>query len=145
MAAGGQSSTPPPTKSCLKHGRGRLLSFFFVQFIALVLSTYNNVPYDYQMAFSPFCSAIYALGLMRLISRCYAEPQCSTHPNRCLLVPGLSIPFGFPFVLACPVLALIALFYWSSLCSCRATMHIPFSYTYSVFVMLSGFLPHQQY
>ena len=80
------------------------------------------------MVFSPICSAVYAFGLVRLISRCYAVPQCFTHPNRCLLVPGLSIPFGLPFVLACPVLACITLLYWSSLCSCRATVHIPFSY-----------------
>ena len=43
-------------------------------------------------------------------------------------MPVLSILFGFPFVLACPVLACITLFYWSSLCSCRATVHVPFSY-----------------
>ena len=62
------------------------------------------------MAFSPICSAVYALGLVRLISRCYAVP-----PNRCLLVPGLPIPFGFPFVLALPVLSCITLFYWLSI------------------------------
>ena len=45
------------------------------------------------------------------------------HPNRCLLVPGLPIPFGFPFVLAC-----ITLFYWSPLCSCRVTVRILSSY-----------------
>jgi hypothetical protein len=83
--------------SCLKHGFRRAgfdpppqANFAFV---------------DYQMAFSPICSVVYALGLVRLISRCYAVPQCSTHPNRCRFVPSLSIPFGFPFVLACPVLA----------------------------------------
>ena len=81
------------------------------------------------MAFSPLCSVVYALGLVRLISRYYDVPQCSTvHPNRCLLVPGLPIPFGFPFVLACPVLVCITLFYWSSLCSCRAIVRIPSNY-----------------
>ena len=77
------------------------------------------------MAFSPICSVVYALGLVRLISRCYVVPQFSTmHPNRCLLVPGLPIPFGFPFILACPVLVCITLFYWPSLCSFRATVRI---------------------
>ena len=33
----------------------------------------------HKMAFSPICSVVYALGLVRLISRCYAVPQCSTH------------------------------------------------------------------
>jgi hypothetical protein len=56
---------------------------------------YALILYEYQMAFSQICSAVYALGLVRLISRCYAVPQCSTHPNRCLLVPGLSITFRF--------------------------------------------------
>jgi len=37
------------------------------------------------------------------------------HPNHCLLVSGLPIPIGFPFDLACPVLACITLFYWSPL------------------------------
>ena len=97
-------------------------------FCSLVFIHYVLILYDYQMVFSPICSAVYAFGLVRLISRCYAVPQCFTHPNRCLLVPGLSIPFGLPFVLACPVLACITLLYWSSLCSCRATVHIPFSY-----------------
>jgi len=80
------------------------------------------------MAFSPISSVVYALGLVRLISCCYAVRQCSMHPNRCLLVPGLPIPFGFPVVLACPVLSCITLFYRSSLCSCRATVRIPSSY-----------------
>jgi len=57
------------------------------------------------LAFSPICSVVYALGLVRLISRCYAVPQCSMHPNRCLLVPGLPIPFGFPFLLVLFLLA----------------------------------------
>jgi hypothetical protein len=95
-------------------------NFVFVDYVLIL--------YDYQMAFSPIYSVVYALELVRLISRCYAVPQCSTHPNRCLLVPGLPIPFGFPFALACPALACITLFYWSSLCSCRATVRIPSSY-----------------
>jgi hypothetical protein len=82
--------------------------------------------------------------LLRLISCRYAVPRCSTHPNRCLLVPGLSIPFGFPFVLACPVLDCITLFYWSSLCSCCAHT-VQLLHLHSVFVTFSGFLPHQQY
>ena len=85
--------------------------------------------YDYQMAFSPICSVVYALGLVHLISRCYVVPLCSMHPNRCL--PGLPIPlnpFGIPFVLTYPVLACITLFHWSSLCSCRATVRILSSY-----------------
>jgi len=95
--------------------------FLFIDFGGLIL-------YDYQMTFSPICSVVYALGLVRLISRCYAVPQCSMHTNRCLLVPGLPIPFGFPFVLAFPVPACTTLFYWSSLCSCRATVRIPSRY-----------------
>jgi len=81
-----------------------------------------------EWLFDRICSVVYALGLVRLISRCYAVPQCSMHANHCLLVPGLPIPFGFPFVLACPILACITLFYWSSLCSCCATVRIPSSY-----------------
>jgi hypothetical protein len=100
------------------------LCFCSLIFVDYVLILY----YDYQMAFSPISSVVYALRLVRLISCCYAVPQCSMHPNRCLLVPGLPIPFGFPFDLACPVLACITLFYWSSLCSCRATVRIPSSY-----------------
>ena len=46
------------------------------------------------MAFSPICSVVYALGLVRFISRCYAVPQTSVlyARNRALLVPGLQIP-----------------------------------------------------
>jgi hypothetical protein len=59
--------------------------------------------------------------LVRLISRCYVVPQCSTHPNHCL---------------SCPVCrsrsSLLALFLLASRCftgrSCRATVHILFSY-----------------
>ena len=98
-----------------------------LRFCSLIFVHYVLILYDYQMAFSPICSAVYALGLVRLISRCYAVPQCSTYFNRCLLVPGLSIPFGFSFAIALLVLACTTLFYWSSLCSCRATVHIPFS------------------
>jgi len=98
------------------------------------------------MIFSPICSVIYALGLVRLVSRCYAVPQCSMHPDHCdcLLVPGLPILFGFPFVLACPVLALhhavllvIALF-MSRHCAHTVQLH-----PHSVFVMLLGFLPRR--
>ena len=70
---------------------------------------YVLILYDYQMAFPLICSVVYALVLVRLISRCYAVPQCSMRPNRCLLVLGLPTPFGSPFVLA---LACITLFYW---------------------------------
>ena len=92
MAAGEQCSIPchKPTLS------------LFVDFCRLCLDL---------IAFSPICSVVYALGLVRLISRCYVVR--SMHLNRCLLVPGLPISFGFPFVLACPVLARITLFYWS--------------------------------
>jgi len=93
-------------------------------FCSLIFVDHVLILYDYQMAFSPICSAVYALGLVRLISRCYVVSQRSTHPNRYLLVPGLSIPF----VLACPVFACITLLYRSSLCSYRATVHILFSY-----------------
>jgi len=62
------------------------------------------------------------------------------HPNRCLLVPGLPIPFGFPFVPAFPVLACITLFYGSSLCSCRATVRIPSSYIRIPSSFLVGYL-----
>ena len=56
-------------------------------FCSLVLVDYVLILYDYQMAFSPLCSVVYALGLVRLISRYYDVPQCSTmHPNRCLLL-----------------------------------------------------------
>jgi len=68
-------------------------------FCSLIFGDYVLILYDYQMAFSPICSVVYALGLVHLISRCYAMPQCSMHPNRCLLVPGLPIPCGFPFIL----------------------------------------------
>ena len=98
---------------------------------SLVFVDYVLILYDYQVTFSPICSVVYALGLVRLISRCYAVrhvPQCSMHSNRCLLVAGLPIPFGFSFVIACPVLACITPFYWSSLCSRRATVRIPSSH-----------------
>jgi len=81
--------------------------FVFVDYVLIL--------YDYQMAFSLICSAVYTL--------CFSALR-----NRCLLMPVLSILFGFPFVLACLVLACITLFYWLSLCSCRATVHVPFSY-----------------
>ena len=113
----------------LRESRVRLPATSQLCFCSLIFVDYVLILYDYQMAFSPICSVVYALGLVRLISRCYAVPQCSMHPNHCLHVPGLPIPFGFPFVLACPVLACITLFYWSSFCSCRATVHIPFSAT----------------
>jgi len=112
----------------LRDSRVRLPARSQLCFCSLIFVDHVLILYDYQMAFSPICSVVYALGLVRLISRCYAVPQCSMHPNRCLLVPGLPIPFVFPFVLACPVLACITLFYWSSLCSCRATARILSSY-----------------
>jgi hypothetical protein len=131
MAAGEQGSTP----------RLKPTLFLFIDFVDYVL-----ILYDYQMAFSPICLVVYALALVRLISRCYAVPQCSMHPNHCLHVPGLPIPFGFPFVLACPVLACITLFYWSSaiaLFMSRHCAHTVQLHPHSVFVMLSGFLPHR--
>jgi len=87
----------------------------------LIFVDYVLILYDYQMAFSPICSVVYALGLVRLLSRCYALLLCSMHPNRCL--PGLPIRFNEP-VRNHPVLAGITLFYWSSLCSCRTTVRI---------------------
>ena len=116
-------------ESCPRESRVRLPATSQLCFCSLIFVDYVLILYDYKMpALSPICSVVYALGLVRLISRCYAVPQCSMHPNRCLLVPGLLILFGFPFVLACPVLACITLFYWSSLCSCRATVRIPSSH-----------------
>ena len=110
-----------------KYIRVRLPATSQLYFCSLIFVDYVLILYDYQMAFSSICPVVYALGLVRLISRCYTMLQCSMHPNHCLLVPGLSIPFGFPFILACSVLACITLFYWSSLCSCRATVRIPSS------------------
>ena len=109
----------------LRESRDRLPARSQLCFCSLIFVDYVLILYDYQMAFSPICSVIYVLGLVRLISRCYAMPQCSMHPNRSLLVPIL---FGFPFVLAYPVLAWVTLFYWWSLCPCRASVHIPSSY-----------------
>ena len=110
----------------------RFCSFIFVDYVLIL--------HDYQMTFSPICSVVYALGLVRLISRCYAVPQCSMHPNRCLLVPGMPIPFGFPFVFACitihDFLLVIAL---SMLRHGAHTVQLP---PHSVFIMLSSFLPH---
>jgi len=111
----------------LRESSVRFLATSQLYLCSLIFVDYVLILYDYQIAFSPICSVVYALGLVRLISRCYAVR--SMRPNRCVLVPGLPISFGFPFVLACPVLACITLFYWSSLCSCRATVRIlPSSY-----------------
>ena len=128
MATGGQGATP----------RQKPTLFLFIDFCRLCLDLISLS----NGFFTPICSVVYALGLVRLISRCYAVPQGSMHPNHCLLVPGLPISFGFPFVLACPVLACIILFYWTSLMSrhCEHTVQL---HPYSVFVVLSGFLPHR--
>ena len=116
-------------ETLLREGRVRLPATSQLCFCSLTFVDHVLILYDYQMAFSPICSVVYVLGLVHLISRYYyAVPQCSMHPNRCLLEPGLPIPFEFPFALASPVLACIMLFYWSSLCSCRATVCIPSSY-----------------
>jgi len=90
----------------LRESRVRLPATSQLCFRSLIFVNYVLTLYDYQMAFSPICSVIYALGLVRLVSHCYAVPQCSMHPNHCLLVPGLPIPFEFPFVLAFPPLVL---------------------------------------
>ena len=107
----------------LRESRVQLAATSHLGFCSLIFVDYVLILYDYQMAFSPICSVAYALGLVRLVSHCYAVPQCSMHPNRCLLVPGLPIPFGFP---------LLALFLLTSRCftghRCRATMRIPFNY-----------------
>ena len=78
----------------LSESRLRLPGISQLCFCSLVFVDYVLILYDYQMAFSPICSVVYALGLVRLISRCYAVPRCSMHPNRCLLVPGS--PIGDP-------------------------------------------------
>ena len=121
MAAGG------PAWSCLKHDLGRAefdppqANFIFIHL------------YDYQMAFSPTCSAVYALGLVRLISRCCAVPQCSSsigQSSRGYAHQSLSARARFVdpvriFLRPCLPLACITLFYWSSLGHCD---NIPFSY-----------------
>jgi len=84
----------------LRESRVRLPATSQLCFRSLIFVDYVLILYDYQMAFSPICSVVYALELVHLISRCYAVPQCSMHPNRCLLVPGLQIPFDSPFILA---------------------------------------------
>ena len=68
MAAGEQGATP----------RHKPTLFLFIDFCRLCLDLIC-----YQMAFSPICSVVCALGLVRLISRCYAVPQCSMHPSHC--------------------------------------------------------------
>ena len=71
----------------LRESKVRLPATSQLCFCSLVLIDYVLILYDYQMAFSPLCSVVYALGLVRLISRYYDVPQCSTmHPNRCLLL-----------------------------------------------------------
>jgi len=40
----------------------------------LIFIDYVLILYNYQMAFSLICSVVCALGLVRLISRCYAVP-----------------------------------------------------------------------
>ena len=45
-----------------------------LRFCSLIFVDYVLIIYIYQMAFSPICSAVYALGFVRFISRCYAVP-----------------------------------------------------------------------
>jgi len=126
MVAGEQGSTP----------RHKPTLFLFIDFVNYVL-----ILYDYQMAFSPICSVVYALGLVRLISRCYAVPQCS------LLYAPQSLSacarFGDPVRISLrpclhhAVLLVIALF------TSRHCAHTVQLHPHSVFVMLSGFLPHR--
>jgi hypothetical protein len=54
----------------LREGRVRLSATSQLCFCSLIFVDYVLILYDYQMAFSPICSVAYALGLVRLISRC---------------------------------------------------------------------------
>jgi len=72
--------------------------------------------------FGRLCSwtCAFDFSLLRCASVLYAPKSLSA---RARFADPVRIP-----LLACPVLACITLFYWSSLCSCRATVRIPSSY-----------------
>jgi hypothetical protein len=67
----------------LRESRVRLPATTQLCFCSLIFVDYVLILYDYQVAFSPICSVVYALGLVRLISRCYAvlyAPQSTVCP-----------------------------------------------------------------
>jgi len=139
------TSTSACHMSCLKHGCGRAV---FVSpphanfcFCSLIFVDYVLILYDYRMAFSPICSVVYALGL-RLVSRCYAVLQCPPHPNRARarFADPVRVPLRPCLPRSClhhAVLLVIALF-MSRHCAHTVQLHL-----HSIFVMLSGLLPHQ--
>jgi len=55
----------------LRESRVRLPATSQLCFCSLIFVDYVLILYDYQVAFS---LVVYALGLVRLISRCYAVP-----------------------------------------------------------------------
>jgi len=65
----------------LQESRVRIPATRQLCFCSLIFVDYVLILNDYQMAFLPTCSVVYALGLVRLFSRYYAVPQCSSmHP-----------------------------------------------------------------
>jgi len=104
-----------------------------LRFCLLIVVHYVLILYDYQMAFSPIFSVVHALGLVRLISRCYAVPQESvlyapqSLSARAQFADPVRIPVRPSLPCSClhhAVLLLIGLF----MCSCRATVRIPSTY-----------------
>jgi len=90
-------------------------SLIFVDYVLILNDKLSNG--FFADLFGRLCSwtCAFDFSLLRCASVLYA-PQ------------SLSARARFAFVLACPVLACITLFYWSSLCSCRATVRIPSRY-----------------
>jgi len=94
-------------------------------FCSLIFVDYVLILYDYQMAFSPICSVVYAPQSLSSRAR-FADPV------RIPLRPCLPCP-----CLHHAVLLVIALF-MSRHCTHTVKLH-----PHSVFVMLSGFLRHR--
>ena len=81
----------------LNHRTIAQANFVFVHWFLLIVSwSYMIIEWLFRWFVRP------SLGLVCFISCCYAVPRCSTHPNCCLLVPGLFVdPVRIPL---CPCL-----------------------------------------
>jgi len=111
----------------MRESRDRLPATSQLCFCSLILVDYVLILIIWSSKW-PFrrsvrSSMLLSLGLVRLISCCYAVPQCIMlyAPQSLSARARFADPVRIPFVLACPVLACITLL---SLCSCRATVRI---------------------
>jgi len=80
----------------MRDSRVRFPATSQLSFCSLISVDYVLILYDYQMAFSPICSVVYALGLVRLISRCYAVTRVLYAPQSLFARARFADPVRIP-------------------------------------------------